>query len=180
MSKFKVPEKGELAMVQQAFAELEVVDVLIHAPQQGESNRVTASDLFAYACGDAAQTVRIKSALIRFPSMRGVLKDMVARTSVYHIPEAIAASTEEFPMRRAEGCRVRMEASRAEADQHYLIIELDEGRDVPSLLTLCDSKDRFEQVNLPAPRRGTIQVTVTAETGIPEMLRDPKTTIYLR
>jgi hypothetical protein len=180
MSKFRVPEQKEMEMVQHAFAELETVDTLLHMPPKSEADRITASDLHDYACGDVSVAKRTKSALMRFPAMRGILKDMVAKASDYQMPEAIAASTDEFPQRRTEGCKVRMEASRAEADHHYLIIELDEGRKIPSVLTLCDVEGKFEQLALPPPRRGVIQVTVTNNSGIPDMLRNPKTAIYLR
>ena len=180
MNRYKNPDQAELGVVQQAYAELDAVDALLKPPSRGDGGPVMASELLAYACGEAAEAGRVKAALIRFPSMRGVLKDMVVRMSDYQMPEAIAASTKEFPERRTEGCRVRMEASRAEADQYYLIIELVESGEIPSVLTLCDAENEFEQITLPSPRRGVIQVIVTNESGIPDMLRDPKTAIYLR
>jgi hypothetical protein len=179
VSKFKAPEKKELEMVQQAFAELELVDEMINATQQSDAGRIMASDLHAYACGDASQAVRIKSALLLFPAMRGVLKNTMRGAAIYHMPEAIAASTEEIPTRRTDGCALRVEVSRAEPDLYYLIIELDDGRSVPSVLTVCDVNDQYEQIELPAPRRGVIQVAIAAESGIPNMLHDPKSAVYL-
>ena len=167
-------------MVKQAFAELEMVETLVRgAAEDAPPARIAASDLYAYARGDKSQALEIKEALLRNPSLRAALRRMVETTARYQMPEAIAASTDDFPERRAEGCRVRMERSRAEDDQYYLIVELAEGMDAPSVLTLCDPEDRFERVELPPARRGVIQVTVTTESGVPAMLRDPKTAVFL-
>ena len=181
MNKHNIPKRDELNSVKQIFAELEAVDTLIHQqPREVGSGAIAASDLLAYACGDEVNAGQISGALIRSPALRRVLKGFLTEVSEYYIPEAIAASTEGFPERGVDGCRLRLEVSRAESNQYYLIIELSEGGHIPSLLTLCDLKDRFEQVKLPPPRKGTIQVTVTLESGIPDLLRDPKTAVYLR
>ena len=180
MNKYMIPKTKELETVKQAFVELEATETLINHLPEHKTDSIAASDLFAYARGDGGKAQQIKAALIRFPSMRKVLKGFLIQVSSYYLPEAIAASTEEIPERGIEGCRLRLEISRAETNQYYLIIELGENGEIPSSLVLCDLNDRFEQIQLPPPRRGTIQVTVTIESGIPDMLRDPKTAIYLR
>ena len=180
MNKYMIPKIEELETVKQAFVELEATETLIDSLSEHKKDSIAASDLLAYARGDGEKAQQIKTALIRFPAMRKTLKGFLFQVSCYYIPEAIAASTEEFPERSIEGCRLKIETSRAETNQYYLIIELGENGEIPSSLILCDLEDRFEQIQLPPPRRGTIQVTVTIESGIPDMLSDPKTAIYLR
>lgn len=180
MSKFKTPEGKELEMVQQAFAEIEAVETLVHPTLPTSPGKISAGDLFAYASGDGARAAQVKVALLKYPAMGAALKSMLGSAALYHIPEAIAASTDEFPERRAGGCIMRVEASRAEPDQHYLIIEIMSGHETPSMLTLCSSDNQVEILDLPAPRRGVVQLPITADSGIPDLLRDPKTAVFLR
>ena len=121
MNKYKVPEGNELGFTQQAFSELELVETLLHEDTGNASPRIVAGDLFSYVRGDLTQETRIKEGLLKFPAMRTALRDMISQASAYHMPEAIAASSGEFPERQVEGCRVRVKASLAEADQYHLI-----------------------------------------------------------
>lgn len=180
MSKYKIPEEKGMDMLREAFSEIETVEGLIRPDIATETDRIAAGDLYGYAMGETVQSVRIKSALLRFPAMRRALDEMLGAQAVYAIPEAIAASTDAYPERRTNGCRLRVEVSRAEGDQVYLIIEVDEGHAMPERLTLCGLDGQVEHLDLAAPRRGAIQVMVTIGSGIPEMLKDPKTALYLR
>ena len=180
MIRKRIPEGKELEMVKQAFAEIETVEFLVNPKMEATGRTgIAASKLYAYVRGVSERGQETEEAILQFPALCRAYGHMVRGTAIYTIPETIAASTVEFPERQSEGCRVRVEPSRAEPDQYYLIIEVDDGRPVPTIISIADTNEHWEQVMLPAPRRGVVQVMVTADSGIPAMLRDPKTAIYL-
>jgi hypothetical protein len=105
---------------------------------------------------------------------------MIEAISIYKMPEAIAASSEEFPTRQASGCQIKVEKSRAEESQYYIIITVsDMDRIAPDLMTVIDQDNNIERLELPVPRSGIIQVSTDEKSGIPLMLKNPKTAIYL-
>ncbi len=182
MTRYRIPEGKDMDMVQQAYAELASVDQLVQGDGDGAEvpRRATAGDLYAFATGDQRHAGTVKQGLLRFPQMRTVLKAMLAEVSVGYLPEVAAAASDEFPERRVDQGVLRVQRSQAEPSQFYLIFEVAEGYEAPTVLIVCDREEQFEQIVLPAPRRGTIQLAVTQASGVPDMLRDPKSAIYLR
>lgn len=178
MIRVPVPDAIRLDDIKGDFsAQALVTDMLAAA---GKTAGTTAGDLYAYARGDTRCASAVKTALIANPALRRLHRRMVEEGALYAMPQAIAASTVEFPERRVAGCRVRVMPSRADAATYYLVVELTGAARVPALLIVYDSTDRIEQLSLPAPVDGVIQLLIDEAGGIPAMLRDPKSAIFLR
>mgnify|MGYP004382447987 CR=1 FL=1 len=181
MNKFKLPEGRDLALIKTMFSELEMANEILQYKDETNSTRSSVSDLLAYARGDLSQKQKIKEELLKYPSMRTALQSMISRTSVYCMPEAVAASSEIFPVRQIEGCQLRVEISHAETDQYYLIIEQVEGYHSPlSEMNLFGNSGSHEKLSLPEARRGIIQLVIKAGDNVLDLLQDPKTRIFLR
>lgn len=182
MTKYQILAGANMDTVKSAYSEIGLIESLIEGPEElVASAGLSASQVYAYVLGDPAQALRIKEAMLGNLELRKLYRRMVEAAAVYRMPEAIAASTDEFPERQTGGCRIRVVRSEAEADQYYVIIELDEGaKSVPETLVVCDNDNHSAQLPLSAPQRGIIQVTVDEDSGVPRMLRNPKSGIYLR
>jgi hypothetical protein len=185
----RLPRLGEaeLEAAKAAFSEQALVDELTAAPEDpaagvpavGEVG-VTAARLYAYAAGDLTEESQIRQALLAKPGLRRTLRQMIEAAAHWRIPEAIAASSTEFPERHAPGCILSVVKSHSGSGCYYLVIEVDAAAQVPKRLFAIDPDDRVEQVSLPAPSAGVIQVMIDEASGIPAMLRDPKTAVFLR
>lgn len=114
-------------------------------------------------------------------SVRRVYQKLLRAEALFHMPQALAASSEDYPERHCAGCRVRLQTSRAQDDQLYLIIELADHRlDRPTRLNLFGVGDVFASVDLPAQRNGVIQTILNKDSPQVRLLADPKTEIILR
>ncbi|WP_417784113.1 hypothetical protein [Terasakiella pusilla] len=137
------------------------------------------SRVYGYVQGGTDEVVA--HALQSDLAVRRVYQNLLRRQALFHIPQAIAASSEEYPMRHCAGCRVRLQASRAQEDQVYLIIELaDQRSDSPTRLNLFGAGEVFASVDLPAQRNGVIQTLLDKDSSQARLLADPKTEIILR
>ncbi|NVK19547.1 MAG: hypothetical protein HWE30_12685 [Methylocystaceae bacterium] len=140
---------------------------------------LAASRIYRYVMGGQDDTVA--KAVRENLSVRRIYRELLAKTSAFYIPEALAASTEEYPERHGEGCLVRLQDSRAQADQVYLIIEVkDQRRDLPKSLTLFGVEDKMVSLDLPAGRNGVVQTIIDRSSLAAVLLADPKTEIFLR
>ncbi len=158
------------------FAALDTTRRLInHAGSGG----VSASRLYTYAIQGDDQGVR--QALGTDLALRRAYRRLLQKVSRFHIPEAVAASTEEFPERHSDGCKIRLQVSRAQPDQLYLIIELSDQRaDSPKSLNVFGSDEACETLDLPVQRNGVMQLIIERESPLAHMLADPKSEIFLR
>jgi len=140
---------------------------------------IAASRIYRYVMGASDDTVA--QAVRENMSVRRIYRQLLEKASSFHIPEALAASTEDYPERHGDGCLVRLQASRAQEDQLYLIIELkDQRRDLPQSLTLFGADDQMESLDLPKGRNGVVQTIIDRSSLIARLLSDPKTEIFLR
>lgn len=108
------------------------------------------------------------------------LDALLARASVAAIPRLAAAATGAQAVdRRAQGVRVRVVPSRAEAKQSYLIIAFDDpGAEVARLVVTADLGEPVE-LSLPPPVGGTVQVLLDDDAPVLLALADPDARIYL-
>jgi len=162
------------------FAELMSAQTLMAKREASEA--ITASLLYSYASGALAfPQQKLEQALGRDITLRRIYKAMVSKTAAFYLPEALAASSDVLPTREGEGCRVRMQESRAEPDQVYIIIELTRNREAtPNALMVCGAGDQIAQTALPASRNGVIQVIVEKTSEILTLLADPKSEVFVR
>jgi len=150
-----------------------------HLLQEKRPGQFSASRLYKYVLGHEDRELSL--ALGTDLSLRRVYKSLLQQQAYFHIPQALAASTDEFPQRHADGCVIRLQASRAESTQVYLIIEIaDKRRDMPKNLQAFAGDDGFETVHLPEARNGVIQTIIDKNSALAKLLADPKTEIFLR
>jgi hypothetical protein len=174
--------KEELA--RDRFTELTAAQGLMAAlaPGQPATDAVSASRLCAYASGALGTSdPALDYALDNRPSLRRAYRTLLSQVSSFHLPEALAASSDALPTREGEGCRVSLQPSRAEPDQVYVIVELTRDREAkPETLIVCDREDRTRQIALPPLRNGVAQVIVEKSSDLLIFLSDPKAEVYLR
>ena len=99
----------------------------------------------------------------------------------YRLPEAMAASSEEYPIRHGNGCTIRMEPSRAEPDQIYVIIEITGNVDQsPRSMFVCEEDKTCTRFELPELKDGIVQFISDSQSRLIKLLMNPKTEAFLR
>lgn len=151
------------------FGELQGTETLLRAASR--PGRLTASALYA------ARDHELELA----PAARRVHSRMVADSARAVLPFARAASS-GAAARRGDGCQIRIEQSRAEPDQYFVLVELAKGlaADAPTALVVCDSDDRCQRFPLPAARDGVAQLIADAGSDLMRLISDPSSKVYLR
>lgn len=165
-----------LAAAQERFAALQAKRELMQSRREGG---LSLGRLYAFAAGKSDEMVArlVGSDLV----VRRVYRQLLQGMALVHIPQAQAASSEDYPERHADGCRVRLQASRAESQQLYLIVEMsDVRRDMPKAMELFGGDDSHARLDLPPARNGTIQTIIETTSSAARLLSDPKTEIILR
>lgn len=184
MREFATPTEAQKAEARQRFAQHELLDGLTEdaAAAGSDKTSVPLSRLYAIAANPgAAVPADVAEAMLGQPRLRSIYRDLLARTALFHIPEALAASTDDLPARAGEGCRIRFEESRAEPDQIYVIVELDNPADTPpSAIVFCDAENFCASLALTGWRDGIVQAIADRDSDILRLARDPKSTAYLR
>lgn len=150
-----------------------------HLMENRQRGALSASRLYRFILGHSDN--QLKEALGHDLSLRRTYKQLLQQSAYFHIPSAIAASTDEFPERHGEGCTIRLQSSRAESDQLYLIIEVgDQRHDMPNALSVFDQDGALEVLELPAGRNGVIQTIIDKNSDLAKLLADPKSETFLR
>jgi hypothetical protein len=137
--------------------------------------------LYDYAMGMGADTASVEQALSRNAGLRADLRALLVKVSLTHLPEVAAAGTGELESRQTDQCSIRIEPSRAEPDQVYLIIELsDLSAAMPGTLFTCTADDKTDRLELPEARDGVIQLLLDRSAPILVGLRDHSAEVFLR
>ena len=158
------------------FPELQTERHLMNATETGS---FSTSRLYHFVTGHLDEELR--TALNQNLGLRRAYKILLAQTAYFHIPQAIAASSQAYPERHCNGCTVRLQTSRAETTQLYLIIEINDQRsDMPNTLNLFLNEETYARVTLPKARNGIIQTIIDTQSDVATLLANPKTEIYLR
>ena len=175
---------GKLEAEHLAFAE-NIVEALSVLDALDEPTAVTTavpfSELYAYAI-DPGERPRpeLLNALATSPRLRADLNRLLGNPAIVHLPQVAAASTGEIKEREGGGCHIEFRASRADADQIYVIISLEKKvTRTPSTLIICDPMGCCVKVALPAAREGRIQLLLDTESDIANSLRDISTEVYI-
>ena len=177
-------DRGKLEAEHLSFAEdvveaLTMLDAL--SRPTAAAKPVSFSKLYAYATDPERRPhPELLNALAANPHLRADLRRLLGNTAIVHLPQVAAASTGAITERDADGCHIEFRASRADAGQVYVIINLEKKTPrAPSTLIICDPEGRCVKVALPAARDGRIQLLVDAESDIANSLRDISTEVYL-
>jgi hypothetical protein len=160
------------------FAEREAVDELLTPPEPRES-APSFADLYAWATDPERSFGRAeREALLRNPALRRSFAVLVERMASLRIPAAAAASSGRLDARSGPGLRVRLVASRADAAQVYVVLEID--REVtPAVLLVLRDGVPAARLALPAAPDGHVQLVEAADSPLVAALRDPETELVL-
>jgi hypothetical protein len=183
-TRFEIPEGAGRAQAETMFDALLKLEALKRPPEEPASRSVPLSRLYDYATqaprGDDAG---VEEALERDPRLAADLRLLLEKTAVRHVPRAAAASTGAVRERHGEGCRVRLQPSRAEPGQVYVIIEMSPPSapaDTPRALFVCDAENRCRRYLLPEARDGVVQLLAEAQSDLVRGLEDTRSEVYLR
>jgi hypothetical protein len=177
MSGYEIPKGSDLEFVKQKFSELSQVDEILAGAEGGSA--IAPSALFAYAQGGENEDV--EKALAKDLALRRIYRAMVEKSASYILPEAMAASSDDIVSREGKGCRIRMEPSRAEPNQVYVIIELSGDEKVaPTTLVICDVESNCSRFPLPKVRDGVVQIIADRDADLVRLLSNPKTEAFIR
>lgn len=187
MKEFAIPAPAQMIEARQRFAASElaesVADSAADSTAGGAPKSIPVSRLYAIVTDPGSpMPPDIAAAMLQRPALRAAYRALLAGSASYHVPEAMAASTDVLLLkRRGDGCLIRFLPSRAEPDQVYLIVELDDpGRAMPSALVFCDAEDFCSAVELTGWRNGVAQLIVETSSAILRLARDPKSSAYLK
>lgn len=174
MNSFEVAP-GQQAQLREIFAEIRDADALLRpATDRSQGKRLSAGMLYA-AARDG------ENAYSDHPGARRFYRHVVADTARFALPLARAASSGLAPARHGEGCNIRIERSRAEPDQYFVLVELaKDSRASPTSLIVCDGDDRCSRFPLPVARDGISQIVAESDSDLMRLISDPASKVYLR
>ena len=178
--RINLPDAASVDAVAQRFADHDAVRQAVDLATNTQPS-LSFDKLYGYANGETAHNDEVEQALENNARLRADLRILLAKVAINHLPEVAAASSGEIEVRETDQCRIRMEPSRAEPDQIYLIVELtDQAAPLPRVLFTCTSDDRSARIDLPKGRNGVIQVLIDRTAPIVNNLRDHNAEVYLR
>lgn len=183
MNTFDLANGPRLDRVRATFTEMQDAAALLTPAVDGgmSRKRLNASTLYAAArTGDAEA---IQGMLNARRGARGFYRQVVADTARFALPAARAASSALAPARYGDGCHIRIEQSRAEPDQYFVLVELAKetfAAAAPTSLIVCDGDDRCRRFPLPAARDGIAQIIADRDSDLMRLISDPAAKVYLR
>ncbi len=157
------------------------------APSAADTDRaadrtVTFHDLRTWLqeAGSATIPVRLRLALASDPRLRRDLDRLLLRRAMWHVPRASAASSGALDRRHGAGFHIRLQLSRAAANQVYVLITLTGERDrEPTTLVVRSAAGDYVKWTLPEAQAGVIQILIDDAADGLRLLRDPKSELYL-
>jgi hypothetical protein len=182
MSDEKQGREGEFGDFAQAlFVSLIQFDKLTGVGEERRDD-VTFAMLYDYANDPSGELDEpTQAALRRNPQLARALDRLIAKTTTWHLPRAIAASSGLISRREAAGCVISFRESQADPRQIYVIIEIEESlRGGPRALFVRTSDSSYRKFALPEPDGGTIQILTTSDSDLVRILQDVDSEIFLR
>ncbi|MBT3703145.1 MAG: hypothetical protein HOE62_04455 [Alphaproteobacteria bacterium] len=176
-----LPDDQSMATVQEHFADEDNVRQTLTAMREAEPT-IAFSRLWRFASGEVTHDADLLTALRHDSKLAADVNALLQKISWSHLPQAAAASTDEdLRLRETDLCAIRIESSRAEPDQVYVIIELkDAEANAPRTLITSAAGGTLERLELPAAQGGVIQVLLQHDDAVLIALRDHGTEVFLR
>lgn len=183
-TRFEMPEGAARVQAEALFDALLKLDALKRPAEEPASRSVPLSRLYEYASQAArGNDAEVEEALGRDPRLSADLRLLLEKTALHHLPRAAAAGSGPVRERHGEGCRVRLQPSRAEPGQLYVIIEVSPPSapvETPRALFVCDAENRCRRYLLPEAREGVVQLLAEAHSDLVRALEDTRSEVYLR
>jgi hypothetical protein len=176
-----LPDAQSLAVVQEHFADQDTVRQTLSAMREVPP-AISFSRLWRFASGETTQDAELLVALRRDKKLNADFNALLQKVSWDHLVQVAAASTDEaLRLRETDLCAIRIETSKAEPDQVYVIIELkDPEADAPGSLFVTSTDGILESLELPEDQGGIIQLLLQSDDAVLLALQDHRTEVYLR
>ena len=179
--RINLPDDDTLATVQARFTDEDNLRQTM-AAMQDASPGIAFSRLYQYARGDISLDTELLAALKQDKTLARDFNALLQKLSWDSLPQVAAASTDsDLRLRETDLCTIRIEPSRAEPDQVYVILELkDPAASPPDLLITSAADGAIETLALPQPDDGIIQLLLQADAAILLAMQDHATWVFLR
>jgi hypothetical protein len=174
MNSFEIAP-GQAARLRETFTEIQDAEALLRpSADRSRRKRMSAGMLYAAACAGEGPDSESLGA-------RRFYRQAVADTARFALPLARAASSSLALARHGDGCNIRIERSRAEPDQYFVLVEMaKDARTSPTSLIVCDAEDRCQRFALPVARDGISQIVAESDSDLMRLISDPASKVYLR
>jgi len=163
-------------------ADLALSRALAVDPPAGAPPRPTAGDIHrAASLGDGACRARVEAAARRDAWVAQSFAAALGRSAVAVFAAVHAASTGAVTTRRAGGYAIEVRVSERRPDRCFLTIDCPPGGVAPGRLVLPPVPERamVEDLALPAPSDGVIQVILPGDHPVIAALADPDRPVHL-
>ena len=183
MTSFTIKDEKQIETAREIFSDLSAMNDLLEEAANGEIEAAVApADLYAFALGTAgAKAVKVEAALRDSSNVRTAFQNLLARVSEFHLPQAIAAASDELTSREGNNCRVSIQPSQAAPDQVYVIVELTlAGSRLPKVMHMVGTGGIYHRAELPEFHDGIAQMIVEHTSKIITLIEDPDTEVFLK
>jgi hypothetical protein len=179
----RLPEDEGLDLLRELFVAIMDLDDITKATAEPFRRRsIALGRFYTYVTEPGGpEDPELERALEEDPALRADFRRLLEKTAASYLPQVAAASSGTVERREGQGCRIRFEASRAEPNQTYVIIELsDPETPMPGALFVFYAEYRCVRFALPPAHDGVIQILLEQDSDLLAKLRDIKTEVFLR
>ncbi len=139
MPKFPFPDDDEQEVARDVFCAEDAWSELTSEQRKSDVTAIPFSRLYAFAANpDQSADPELSDALVRDTKLARHFHHLCEQNAVARLPRVAAAGDEPLPSRDGDGCRLRLEPSRAEPEQVYLIVEFNDTAANPENLLLFE------------------------------------------
>jgi len=177
-----VPMGSDLAaLVAETLDAAVQADLLTDKRETRPMTRPSFSDLYAYATDPLHRpSDGLLASLETDPKVARDFNRLVENMADLRFPQVIAASSGDIERREVPGARLTFKTSCADANQLYVILELEDQGKAPTLLFVTEDQGPGARVELPEVRDGRAQLLIEADSLLAQKLRDIHTQVFLR
>ncbi len=181
-TRYETPKGDKRALAAGLFVANRQVDTLQGTRDERARARPFGMDrLYAYAIEPGREDAELERELRADPSLGEAFQRILERTALHRLPRVAAASPGTITSRDGAGCRIRLQESRAEPDQTYVIIEVADAAGLsPAHMFIVDAGGQCRKFALPEARNGVIQFLVERQSDLLAGLLDIKTEVFLK
>ncbi len=182
MINYQISKKDEIKNIREAFNELSWEQELRWLKDTGENeSSISLSDIYNYIKTAPGFDENIEKHVRSNINLWRIYKKIISETAICHLPEAMAASTVEFPfVRHGDDWTVTIELARAEPNQVYVILEISKSiNQTPKSIFFFKGDETHPRWELPEVNDGVIQLISDRHSDLVKLLMDPKSEAYL-
>lgn len=181
MPKFPFPDEDQQEVAKDVFCARDAWSELTGEQHETDVTAIPFSRLYAFATNpDRSADPEISEALMRDAKLALHFHHLCEQNAVARLPRVAAAGNEPLLSRDGDGCRLRLEPSRAEPEQVYLIVELNDTAANPENLLLFEGGTWRGTYPLPKARDGIILLLEKHDSDLVTALRHPRSEVFFK